>query len=302
MKIINTPVLFLLGVTICQAGNAPAQTAEKDLIQYDVELIIFEDAHARYINSELWPENNKEDENADEQQESLVGQTAEDNNIELISDLDKLSLSEIENIDNTEKTENESLDITDFNDIEPTILINQQNKLNKSSEYNILYYASWRQYGLEESKSFDIDINELSNYHPGTQQKQINTNTGAQQSNNQELEVAENTISGKIKVVLARYLHFYTELTYQRVLDEPLDEKEDTGFDSASLETDENKNTFSVSDTTLENTKPAIAYQVLPITTHRRMRSKELHYIDHPLVGILVQINPVPVVKDETEQ
>jgi len=295
MKTINTLVLFLLGATICQAENTPAQTAEKDLIQYDVELIIFEDAHARYINSELWPENNKEDKNAGEQ-------TAEDNNIELISDLDKLSLSEIENIDNTEKTENESLDITDFNDIEPTILINQQNKLNKSSEYNILYYASWRQYGLEESKSFDIDINELSNYHPGTQQKQINTNTGAQQSNNQELEVAENTISGKIKVVLARYLHFYTELAYQRVLDEPLDEKEDTGFDSASLETNENKNEFSVSDTTLENTIPAIAYQVLPITTHRRMRSKELHYIDHPLVGILVQINPVPVVKDETEQ
>lgn len=30
-----------------------------------------------------------------------------------------------------------------------------------------------------------------------------------------------------------------------------------------------------------------------PIVSHRRMRSKELHYIDHPLVGILVQINPV---------
>ena len=25
---------------------------------------------------------------------------------------------------------------------------------------------------------------------------------------------------------------------------------------------------------------------------HRRMRSKELHYIDHPLVGLLIQINP----------
>jgi len=295
-------VLFLLGATICQAGNAPAQTAEKDLIQYDIELIIFEDAHARYLNSELWPENNKEDENPGEQAEQLVGQTTGENNIDAISDLDNLKLSEIENIDSDKKTEGESFDITDFNDIEPTILINQQNKINKSSEYNILYYASWRQYGLEKNKSFDIDINELSNYHRGTQQKQINTNTGAQQSNNQELEVAENTISGKIKVVLARYLHFYTELAYQRVLDEPLDENVDTGFDSASLETNENKNVFSVSDTRLENITPAIAYQVFPITMHRRMRSKELHYIDHPLVGILVQINPVPVVKDETEQ
>jgi hypothetical protein len=30
-----------------------------------------------------------------------------------------------------------------------------------------------------------------------------------------------------------------------------------------------------------------------PIKFHRRMRSKELHYLDHPLVGILVMAKPV---------
>lgn len=65
-------------------------------------------------------------------------------------------------------------------------------------------------------------------------------------------------IEGTVKVVLGRFLHFYANLDYHR---------------SASN----------------------IA-GVLPeykISSHRRMRSQELHYIDHPLVGILVKATPV---------
>ena len=39
--------------------------------------------------------------------------------------------------------------------------------------------------------------------------------------------------------------------------------------------------------------KEKVMVDYYPIKNHRRMRSKVLHYIDHPLVGILVQINPV---------
>ena len=36
-----------------------------------------------------------------------------------------------------------------------------------------------------------------------------------------------------------------------------------------------------------------------PLKIHRKMRSKELHYIDHPLFGILVEIRPAQS-EDET--
>ena len=36
-----------------------------------------------------------------------------------------------------------------------------------------------------------------------------------------------------------------------------------------------------------------------PLKVHRKMRSKELHYIDHPLFGILVEIRPAQS-EDET--
>jgi hypothetical protein len=60
-------------------------------------------------------------------------------------------------------------------------------------------------------------------------------------------------MDGSIKVTLSRYLHVYTDFQ----------------FDGAGL------------------AEPVHA------KNHRRMRSRELHYIDHPLFGILVQITPV---------
>ena len=78
---------------------------------------------------------------------------------------------------------------------------------------------------------------------------------------------SKNSITGNFKLVLARYLHIYGDMEYQRNVD-----------NSSAEQTIENS--------ALENTSH-------PMKIHRRMRSKELHYIDHPLVGILIQINPV---------
>jgi hypothetical protein len=74
-----------------------------------------------------------------------------------------------------------------------------------------------------------------------------------------------NTIHGSIKIVLERYLHIYTDMVYRQPR---------------------------------ENTGPVLLgedsrYREYPIKSHRRMRSKELHYLDHPIVGILVMAMPV---------
>ena len=43
-------------------------------------------------------------------------------------------------------------------------------------------------------------------------------------------------------------------------------------------------------------------YNVYPINFHRRMRSKELHYLDHPIVGILVKALPVEKQEEPKEK
>ena len=70
-----------------------------------------------------------------------------------------------------------------------------------------------------------------------------------------------NYINGTIKIVLGRYLHIYTDMIYQQPRKE-----------AAPL---------LIGETSQH-------YKRYPINFHRRMRSKELHYLDHPIVGILV--------------
>lgn len=190
MKIIQTLILLLITSSAAFAA---------DVRRYDVEIIIFEDAHSRYINSESWSHH---DAYANEQ-----------------SNFDKL------NLDKTNKPA--------YKNLRPGLLKSEYKRIKSSPEYNVLLYSAWRQTGLKPTRAFEVDISKLKNAHQST---------------------SSNTISGQLKVVLARYLHVYGQLNYQQNGSE------------------------------------------YPMSVHRRMRSKELHYIDHPLVGILVQINPVKTV------
>ena len=83
----------------------------------------------------------------------------------------------------------------------------------------------------------------------------------------------KNNIEGTIKIVLGRYLHIYTDMIYRQP--------------------NENYNPAMIGEA-------AQPYKQFPIKSHRRMRSKELHYLDHPMVGILVMAMPVKKEKEET--
>ncbi len=213
-------------ITHAEEGIKPA------LIEYDVEIIIFEDAHARYINSEYWHEETE-----------LIPPEAISTGLVTDNDFKK----------------------NNFITTKPTILDTEYRRVNNSSEYNVLFYGSWRQTGLDENKTFDINIEELNNTHNSS---------------------SENRITGNFKLVLGRYLHIYADLEYHR--DEEKATTEITG------------NTYKA-ETELENTVDSPVLKELPysIDIHRRMRSKELHYIDHPLVGMLIQINPVKTSAEE---
>jgi hypothetical protein len=239
MKIL--PALFMLFLAI---SNAFAETNDTvtSVQEYDVNVIIFEDAHARYINSETWNQNNTTD--PETSSESSSSQATTDN-------LDKLSLKET--------------DKTSFKTIKPTILTKEYQRIKKSSEYNILFYGAWRQAGLSDTEAFEINIDDLDNKDKST---------------------SHNTITGNFKLILARYLHFYADLEYHR--------EGNNDASSTSPASDAGQNNSSDNNLSTEN-------KTYPIAIHRRMRSKELHYIDHPLVGMLIQINPVEKAKETTQ-
>ncbi len=240
--------IFLLLIVISTAHADEAEGIIPKLLEYDVEIIIFEDANARYINSEDWPH------------EEVINTPAPEEITELPENLDALSIDEIKAIDEN---------ITPpFTNIKPEILGKEYKRINNSKEYNVLFYGSWRQTGLKADKAFEIAIQDLENTHEST---------------------SENILTGKVKLILGRYLHIYNNLDYQRKLN-------NTTVEQEAVVNTESIEPSSESELNLEE------YEHYLITNHRRMRSKELHYIDHPLVGMLIQVNPVKVSAEETAE
>jgi len=72
-------------------------------------------------------------------------------------------------------------------------------------------------------------------------------------------------LEGTIKVSIGRYLHVWTDLVYRRPISNPA---------------------------LLNNNRGYTELQTFRHQDHRRMRSKELHYIDNPSFGILIYALP----------
>lgn len=245
-KTLTALLLFLAIINNLSAESSDkTSTDEVEVLkQYDIEVIIFEDAYARYINSESWHKNIPEEEN--------------------------LPNDEVDTVVKSEPLTAETYTLDEsatFESITPEILSIEYKKIKSSSQFNVLFYSAWRQTGLDKTKAFEINIDELKNAHQNT---------------------TKNSLTGNLKVVLARYLHVYSQLEYRRgnVSDDKNDSAKDNSVINSlnNLFTDEDKSNA---------TKPENG--TYSMQSHRRMRSKELHYIDHPLVGILIQINPVEI-------
>lgn len=93
-------------------------------------------------------------------------------------------------------------------------------------------------------------------------------------------------LNGTLAVTLGRYLHFSADLRLQgHPLSTPLTPEE------TSLSPLESAIATLVGEAT--DTAPPREPTFLSLRQSRRLRSAELHYIDHPALGILVRIDPI---------
>lgn len=267
----------LTGSTALQAEPQPVNLTT-DNKQYDIEIILFENAHDKYIHSEIWPQR-------------LYEAPAESDTTEQNSSSSEPDAPLTTPLAETQP-ENQAVEQPLFSQLEGSILASEADRIQRSSQYNMLFYSAWRQDGLDKTEAFEIDLNELKN---------------------QARVRSANTLTGTIKVVLARYLHFYTDMEYHRANEQPVvetvrsdhfvqagkDQPGETHTAEVPIDVSAQRQNQLADETDNQATRllapaePVLKINYYPVKTHRRMRSKELHYIDHPLVGILVQINPV---------
>lgn len=131
-------------------------------------------------------------------------------------------------------------------------------KLRASSRYEVLLHQGWRQPGLDRGKAAPMRIEVALD---GGRQP-VRSGTDGWSNPRARLE-------GELKLILSRYLHLETDLRYYtgEVL-QPLD---------------------AIQDEFAELVTQPLVYRM---KQGRRMRSGELHYIDHPGFGLLAVVKP----------
>ncbi|MFC1589226.1 CsiV family protein [Pseudomonadota bacterium] len=278
MKKIKSSILTILLLL-------PAFTTQAETRQYNVEIVIFEDKSSRYLNSEQWPFIIHPSEVA--LSTELVNETSNISPSKLLDPaLEPFPDNELETLlsNNASKEINyedaqypENNNVIQITHDTTTALIKHVARLKRSSRYNVLVHQSWQQTGLNSTDAINIQIN--SNNTESVEDNDTNILIIENKTAKPDNQKQESNVEGGIKLILGRYLHIHTDLLYKRL-----------------------KSTYRPNSPALHSN----IFDEFRIKSQRRMRSKELHYIDHPLLGILVLVSPIekpePTSTEENEE
>ena len=148
-------------------------------------------------------------------------------------------------------------------------------KISESKTKRVIFHTAWRQPGLDKNLSLPVYFQREVTAPPILE---IEDNKLSQGIDNivQESDASPSILEGIFRVTLARYLLLEAELTFQNKVPEIVN----------------SDNPFTVLDN--ESLREKMKSQsVIHLKQKRhRIRSNELHYIDHPAISILVKMTP----------
>ena len=150
---------------------------------------------------------------------------------------------------------------------EQLVLKHQAKQLKYNRKYKVIYHGAWQQ--------------KLSDGQPMTSYRLA-------------VETDGNLLDGTINIIRKRFLHVATDFWMHEIAIDT------AGIDSVlkqeKIQPFDNKHALTVeTDNTNVETIEAIEYARL--YKRERMKSNDLHYIDHPLMGMLIQITPFNQLK-----
>ena len=160
-------------------------------------------------------------------------------------------------------------------------LSNEVKRISDSKTQRVIFHTAWRQPGLDKNLALPVYFkrevfsapvigNENNNEGELTQNSESTSSFDSRESRAPSSSILE----GLLRVTLARYLHLEAELTYKNKI----------------ISTSQNDNPFSVLDEGNENNEMQKQGVIHLKQKRRRIRSNELHYVDHPVLGILIRI------------
>lgn len=299
---------FLLSVLAAIASGLPtaprAQAqSQEEMTWYAVEIIVFERTSEQGRNAEAWPAEPGLPKIADAVELSVEGLMPE----ELSGESPNGGISEAVPATGS-KAPPAAPRPRAFQLVPPEEyrLKDAWNRLNKSSAYRPLLHIAWIQPGFASEDARMVHVRN-NNAALGTIAPPIATpivgddetlavfdEPGYAPTFSARIQVARDpgqaALDGTVRVHRARYLHVEADLLYYRPLDRDAGAPVPPGSDSAGLPLPDSPDTALIEQLLAEED---VVTRLFRLTESRRMRSAELHYLDHPLFGMLVEAWPV---------
>ena len=148
----------------------------------------------------------------------------------------------------------------------------QAKKIDESESRRVLLHTGWRQPGMAREEALTVYFKrQIAGSSPVSS---VTTEAPVDpMATSRWAQAQAGELEGMIKVILSRYLHVDSDIVFRpHVAEEP-------------------QSFFAME--VMENTVQPVVYRMHQ--TRRRMRSRELHYLDNPVLGMLVLITPYEV-------
>lgn len=148
----------------------------------------------------------------------------------------------------------------------------QAKKIDESESRRVLLHTGWRQPGMAREEALTVYFKrQIAGTSPDSP---VTTEVAVDPMATSRLAQAQaGELEGMIRVILSRYLHVDSDIVFRPQLAE-----EPQSFYAMEI---------------MESTVQPVVYRLQQ--TRRRMRSRELHYLDNPVLGMLVLITPYEV-------
>ncbi|MEH6454590.1 MAG: CsiV family protein, partial [Psychromonas sp.] len=166
-------------------------------------------------------------------------------------------------------------------------MVKQRQKLHAHASFTPVLHTVWRMPVESRAKAKPIHLFAGTNYASTTNNQQ-NDDTSTLAA-----AIDKWAIDGNFKIFLDHYLFIDSQLIVrqQTTTDVPV---EQSNNDAAVISSENGVELMDVNNESayIETKKETIIAEIL-FDQNRRLRSEEIHYLDHPMMGILVQIRKI---------
>lgn len=179
-------------------------------------------------------------------------------------------------------------------------------KLSRSPQFDTLLHVAWRQPTFDKEHSQTVLLYEgMTEPVPENTEENVSTTARTRALSDNKLHVNDHTdegplnpqVIGTVQLSVARYLHLAADLIY-RV---PVSERLAIPLPDLELWYDRPYPTLSQHQGPAYQLEKWNVIHGFRLEESRRMRSKKVHYLDHPFFGVVVLVTPVELPKKPEE-